>query len=105
MFFRSGIGATGAMGARDLRDPGDLGGVRTTATFFTCCPGVLARLAGDLGVAGLLQPLRSGVLGDSAEERQRKFHMLNTGTNVSGLYALCLSIIHFIFHLCTHLTY
>lgn len=65
-FFRSGKGATGAMGARDLREPGDLGGVRTTATFFTCCPGVLQRLAGDFGVAGLLQPLRSGVLGDSA---------------------------------------
>lgn len=51
-FFRSGMGATGAMGVR--RDPGDFGGVRTTATFFTWCPGVLERLDGDLGVAGLL---------------------------------------------------
>lgn len=82
-FFRSGMGATGAtaMGARDLREPGDLGGVRTTATFFTCCPGVLDLLAGDLGVAGLLQPLRSGVFGESAAERPRKIVMLNTSLN------------------------
>lgn len=71
-FFRSGKGATGVMGARDLTEPGDFGGVRTTATFFTCCPGVLQRLAGDFGVAGLLQPLRSGVLGDSADGKQPK---------------------------------
>lgn len=68
-FFRSGKGATGVMGVRDLSEPGDLGGVRTTATFFTCCPGVLQRLAGDFGVAGLLQPLRSGLLGQSPDEK------------------------------------
>lgn len=66
MFFRSGRGATGAIGVRDLNEPGDLGGVRTTATFFTCCPGVEDRLA------GLLQPLRSGVLGESADDEKQK---------------------------------
>jgi hypothetical protein len=47
-FFRSGMGAARGTGLRPLTDPGDLGGVRTTATFFT------SRLAGDLGVLGLL---------------------------------------------------
>lgn len=73
MFFRSGMGATGAIGARDLKEPGDLGGVRTTATFFTCCPGVEDRLA------GLLQPLRSGVLGESADdEKQQKTKIISS---------------------------
>ena len=37
MFFRSGMGAAAARGAggRFLREPGDLGVERTTATFFT----------------------------------------------------------------------
>lgn len=67
------MGATGAIGARDLNEPGDLGGVRTTATFFTCCPGVEDRLA------GLLQPLRSGVLGESADdEKQQKTKIISS---------------------------
>ena len=41
-FFRSGMGGAGVRGAagRPLMDPGDLGGVRTTATFLTSRLGV-----------------------------------------------------------------
>ena len=64
-FFRSGKGAAAVRGAgaRLLREPGDLGGVRTTATFFTwfvaTAKGFPGRvlLEGDLGVPGLLCPL------------------------------------------------
>lgn len=84
MFFRSGIGATGAIGARDLNEPGDLGGVRTTATFFTCCPGVEDRLA------GLLQPLRSGVLGESADgEKQQKTRIFSSVFALLIFFLLC----------------
>lgn len=65
MFFRSGMGAAAARGARGLfREPGDLGEERTTATFFTLLTSAPAfpvgvRLEGDLGVPGLLCPLCS----------------------------------------------
>lgn len=53
--FRSGMGAA-ASGARELlREPGDLGEERTTATFFTLLISALDE--GDLGVPGLLSPL------------------------------------------------
>lgn len=61
MFFRSGMGAAAASGARGLfREPGDLGEERTTATFFTLLTSAFPEvvwLEGDLGVPGLLCPL------------------------------------------------
>lgn len=65
MFFRSGMGAAAASGARGFfREPGDLGEERTTATFFTLLTSAPAFpvgvwLEGDLGVPGLLCPLCS----------------------------------------------
>lgn len=62
-FFRSGMGAAAASGAREpLSEPGDLGEERTTATFFTLLISALDE--GDLGVPGLLSPLWVSVLGE-----------------------------------------
>lgn len=77
-FFRSGSGAAlRAAGERFFMEPGDFGVERITATFFmSFTTGVLPLrdlLAGDLGVPGLLWPLASGVLGDSATTTQYKF--------------------------------
>lgn len=59
---RSGMGGAEARGAAVLREPGDFGELRTTATFLTlwASPADLppgAWLEGDLGVPGLLWSL------------------------------------------------
>lgn len=78
-------------------DPGDLGGVRTTATFFTSllaptpgCPGVWARLEGDFGV---LDPLRSGVLGESTHEKVALLFTVQEGLEVLEYSTMLYSVL------------